>query len=85
MKKTILASLVAAAVVGACGGGDDNPAPPPPTAPVPLSASQSVDGFISYLKLLVATAPADADVLEPVDTSTVTGPTDETSEPQVVD
>jgi hypothetical protein len=49
---------------------------------VPASASESVDGFIGYLRLLVASA---ADMLEPVDTSGVTGPKDETSEPQAVD
>jgi len=80
MKKTLLAALLAAAVLAACGGGDDNP-PPPATAQVPASASQSIDGFISYLKDLVASA---ADMLEPVDTTGVSGPTDETSEPQVV-
>ena len=80
MKKTLLAALLAAAVLAACGGGDNNP-PPPATAQVPASASQSIDGFISYLKDLVASA---ADMLEPVDTTGVSGPTDETSEPQVV-
>jgi hypothetical protein len=80
MKRTLLAALTAAAVVTACGGGDDNP-PPPATAQVPASASQSIDVFISYLKELVASA---ADMLEPVDTTGVIGPTDETSEPQVV-
>ena len=49
---------------------------------VPASASQSVDGFIAYLQALVVSS---ADMLEPVDTSMVTAPTDETSEPQVVD
>jgi len=49
---------------------------------VPPSASASIDGFIAYLKELVVSA---ADMLEPVDTSMVTGPTDETSEPQKVD
>ena len=80
MKKTLLAAIVAASVLAACGGGDD--APPPPTSQVPASASQSVDGFIGYLKLLVASV---ADMLEPVDTSAVTPPTDETAEPQAVD
>jgi hypothetical protein len=80
MKKTFLAALMAAAVVTACGGGDDNP-PPPATAQVPASASQSIDGFVSYLKELVASA---ADMLEPVDTTGVSGPADETSEPLVV-
>jgi len=80
MKKTLLGALMAAALVTACGGGDDNP-PPPATAQVPASASQSIDGFISYLKELVASA---ADMLEPVDTTGVAGPSDETSEPQAV-
>jgi nitrous oxide reductase accessory protein NosL len=81
MKKTFLAALMAAAVVAACGGGGDD-APPPATSQVPESASQSIDGFISFLRELVASA---ADMLEPVDTSSVTPPTDETSEPQTVD
>jgi len=81
MKKTLLAALVAASVLGACGGGDDHPAPPA-TAQVPAAASQSVDGFIGYLRDLVASM---ADMLEPVDTSAVTPPTDDTAEPQKVD
>jgi len=82
MKKSTIAALCAAALMAACGGNDSNDTPPPATSEVPASASQSVNGFIAYLKLLVASA---ADMLEPVDTSSVTGPTDETSEPQVVD
>lgn len=85
MKKATLAVLCAAAIVVACGGNNntvDDPVVQPATSAVPASASQSVDGFIAYLKLLVASA---ADMLEPVDTSAVTGPTDETSEPQAVD
>jgi hypothetical protein len=81
MKKTLLAAALAAGVLAACGGGDNN-APPPPTAQVPASASQSVEGFISYLRDLVASM---ADTLEPVDTSVVTPPTDDTAEPQKVD
>jgi nitrous oxide reductase accessory protein NosL len=80
MKKTLLAAIAAASVLGACGGGDDNP--PPVTSQVPASASQSVDGFIGYLKELVASM---ADMLEPVDTSAVTPPTDDAAEPQKVD
>ena len=80
MKKTILAAVAAASLLTACGGSDD--APPPATSQVPASASQSVDGFIGYLKQLVASV---ADMLEPVDTSAVTPPTDETAEPQTVD
>jgi hypothetical protein len=77
----ILAALALAAAVAACGG-DYRPPPPPPTSYVPPSASASINGWIAYLRALVASA---ADMLEPVDTSMVTGPTDETSEPQVVD
>jgi hypothetical protein len=79
----LLAALVVAALVSACGGGDYT-STPPATSQVPASASQSIDGFIAYLKLLVATDTAVADTLEPVDTSMVTAPTDETSEPQPV-
>ena len=74
-------AISAAALVSACGGSDYNNAVDP-TAAVPPAASESVDGFIAYLKLLVASS---ADTLEPVDTSMVTAPTDETSEPQRVD
>ncbi|MGZ5715161.1 MAG: hypothetical protein ACXWIG_13465 [Caldimonas sp.] len=76
-----LAALAAAVLVAACGG-NDFPAAPPATSQVPPSASASIDGFIAYLKELIASA---ADMLEPVDTSMVTAPKDETSEPQKVD
>jgi len=76
----ILAALSAAALVAACGGGGDHS--PPATSEVPTSASASFDGFIDYLRKLVASS---ADMLEPVDTAVVTGPTDETGEPQKVD
>jgi hypothetical protein len=82
MKKTLLAALVAASVLAACGGGGDSSTPPPPTSQVPNVASQSVAGFIAYLKALVA---APADMLEPVNTSTVTPPSDDAAEPQKVD
>jgi len=78
--KATLAALSAAALVAACGGGGDNS--PPATSEVPASASASVDGFVDYLKKLVASA---ADMLEPVDAAAVAGPTDETSEPKPVD
>ncbi len=81
MKKTRIAALAAATVLAACGGNDFQN-DPPATSEVPASASQSIDGFIGYLKLLVASA---ADMLEPVDTSMVVGPSDETSEPQKID
>ena len=76
-----LAMLAAAALVAACGGGDGDD-PPPATSEVPASASASVDGFVDYLRKLVASS---ADMLEPVDTAAVVGPTDETSEPRQVD
>ena len=83
MKKTLLASLLVASLLGACGGGDDDaPATPPATSEVPASASQSPDGFIAYLQLLVASM---ADLLEPVDTSAVVPPADDTGEPTKVD
>lgn len=82
MKKTLLGALLAAGVLAACGGGGDDEGPPPATTEVPASASQSVDGFIGYLRDLVASM---ADLLEPVDTSAVTPPTDDTAEPQKVD
>lgn len=77
-----LAALAAATLLVACGGGSDADEPPPATSEVPASASTSVGGFIGYLIRLVGSS---ADDLEPVDTATVTGPTDETSEPRVVD
>ena len=82
MRTTLLAALVAAAIVGACGGGGGDAAAPVATSQVPASASQSVDGFIAYLRDLVASM---ADLLEPVDTSAVVPPTDDTAEPQTVD
>ena len=83
MKKTLLAALVAASLLGACGGGgDDAPPAPPATSEVPASANQSPAGFIAYLQQLVASM---ADLLEPVDTSAVVPPADDTGEPTTVD
>ncbi len=83
--KASTALLMAGLSVGlaACGGGDASPpvtppVTPPATAAVPASASQSVDGFIAYLQLLVV---AVADTLEPVDVSQVTPPVSDTTEP----
>ena len=70
-----------AVLLTACGGGGGDDAPAA-TSAVPDSASASVGGFIGYLQALVQSA---ADLLEPVDTAAVVPPTDETSEPQVID
>ena len=81
LRAAFAAALSAAALLSACGGNDYNNTSVDPTAAVPTSASASVGGFIAYLQALVVSA---ADALEPVDTSMVTAPTDETSEPTVV-
>ena len=78
MKKTLLASLCVAGALAACGGGGGGDNTPPATAQVPTSASDSTDGFVSYLKALVA---ADAETLPPVDVSGVAPPADDTSPP----
>jgi hypothetical protein len=75
-------AISAAAVLMACGGGGDSRVATAATTSVPASASASVGGWIDYLKALVASA---ADMLEPVDVSTVTPPTDDASEPAAVD
>ena len=80
MKKSWILALAAAATLAACGGGDDDT--PPVTEQVPPSASASATGLIDYLKQLVA---ASADMLEPVDVSAVTPPTDDAVEPTTVD
>jgi hypothetical protein len=76
---TVAAALAVAALVSACGGNDFREQDA--TSEVPASASESSDGFIAYLRRLVASA---ADALEPVDTSMVTAPKDDTGEPQTV-
>ena len=80
MKKSWILALAAAATLAACGGGDDDT--PPVTEQVPPSASASAAGFIDYLRQLVT---ASADMLEPVDVSAVTPPTDDAAEPTTVD
>ena len=72
-----LALVGVAALISACGG-DGNDDRPSATQAVPASASQSVAGFIAYLQELVV---ASADNLEPVDTSGLTAPVDNTGEP----
>ncbi len=85
MKKTSLLAAVAAAVVlAACGGGGDSccAVAPGPTEQVPPSASENTSGFIAYLQALIASS---ADMLEPVDTSSVLPPKDDMSEPTTVE
>lgn len=77
-------ALAVSLLIPACGGSHDHSSgsPPPVTTPepepVPASASESIEGFIGYLQVL-ADSPSDSS--EPADTSMVTAPTDETSEP----
>jgi len=80
-------ALAAPLLISACGGGRDHsdspasattPEPAPEAEPVPASASESIEGFIGYLQELAA---SPSDTLEPADTSMVSAPTDETSEP----
>ncbi|RYF48923.1 MAG: hypothetical protein EOO38_09080 [Cytophagaceae bacterium] len=74
--------LATAAILSGCfGGGDDDDNNSSVTSEVPVSASQSIAGFIAYLKELVV---ASADMLEPVDITTVTAPADNTSEPETL-
>jgi hypothetical protein len=83
MKASWILGLCAAAALTACGGGgDDDNVTPPVTEQVPANASESVGGFIDYLKQLVV---ASADTLEPVDVSAVTPPADDAAEPTVGD
>ncbi len=83
MKTSRILGLCVAAALTACGGGgDDDNVTPPVTEQVPATASQSVGGFIDYLKQLVV---ASADTLEPVDVSAVTPPADDAAEPTAVD
>ena len=82
MKKSLILAFCTAAVLSGCGGGDESAPTPAATAAVPASASLSVDGFIGYMKALVASV---ADTLEPVDVSAVTPPTGDTTEPTPVD
>ena len=78
--RSLAACAIAVALAG-CGGHDDDDTPAA-TSQVPTSASQSVTGFIQYLRELVVSS---ADLLEPVDTTAVTPPLDETAEPTQVD
>ena len=79
--KAAVAIATAAFLSGCFGGGDNDDNNSSVTSEVPASASQSIAGFISYLKELVV---ASADMLEPVDITTVTAPADNMSEPEAL-
>lgn len=74
--------LAATGWLSGCSDNSSSNDPPPATSGVPVEASNSVAGFIDYLQRLVV---ASADMLEPVDTSAVTPPTDDAAEPRKVD
>ncbi|MGE4242838.1 hypothetical protein [Ramlibacter sp.] len=93
MKPKIAMTILAAALLAAgcgSGGGDDGVAtvpptttpptttPPTATTDVPASAMASVDGFIAYLRQVLASSN---EVSEPLLVGTAVAPTDETSEP----
>ncbi len=74
-------ALAVVALVASCGGNDDgggSSAPPATSNTPPASASASVDGFIAYLKGLVATMQ---DTVEPLNVDGFTAPTSDTTEP----
>lgn len=73
--------LAATGLLSACSDNSSSDAPPA-TSSVPVEASNSVGGLTDYLQRLVV---ASADMLEPVDTSAVTPPTDDSAEPRQVD
>ncbi len=79
MTKSLILAVATAALLSACGGSTYRP---PVTEEVPNSASESVGGFISYLKELIASS---ADTLEPVDISNVTPPTDDSGDPTPIE
>jgi len=81
IKKSLSAMCCATVLLAACGGGD-NEETPAVTSQVPAEASTSISGFIGYLQALVVSS---ADMLEPVDVSSVTPPSDDTSSPAQVD
>ena len=73
--------LAATGLLSACSDNSSSDAPAA-TSSVPVEASNSVAGFTDYLQRLVV---ASADMLEPVDTSAVTPPTDDTVLPRQID
>lgn len=87
-KHLLLAALGTVALLTACGGGSGNSdvAMPPTTPPVatvdlPASASQSVDGVLTYAKAQIA---ATSDTTDPQSLGSASLFTDETSEPSAI-
>lgn len=87
-KQLLLVALGTVALLTACGGGSgsNDVAMTPTTPPVavvdlPASASQSVDGVITYAKAQVA---ATSETSDPQNLGTATLFTDETSEPSAI-
>lgn len=74
------AGVALSVLLASCGGGGDDggPAPVPPVVSntPPDSASASTDGFIAYLKILVATMPENT---EPLDVASFVAPTSDTA------
>jgi hypothetical protein len=72
----------AAGALASCGGSDHDDNNVPPVAIdfniPPASASASVDGFIAFMKGVVATTP---DTLAPLDVANFVAPTSDTTEP----
>lgn len=90
-KQLLLVALGTVALLTACGGGSSYDAstpppsmtPPPPVAVVdlPASASQSVEGVITYAKAQLA---ATSETSDPQNLGTAALFTDETSEPSAI-
>ncbi|MGI9025259.1 MAG: hypothetical protein ACR2GP_06710 [Burkholderiaceae bacterium] len=82
----LVAAFAGAAMLVAlasCGGGHDDgnnppPAPQPASNTPPASASASVQEFIDYLKILVATMQ---DTVEPLDVNAFVAPVSDTADP----
>jgi hypothetical protein len=84
-KQLLLVALGTVALLTACGGSgsSDVPPAPPPVAAVdlPASASQSVEGVITYAKAQIT---ATSETSDPQNLGTATLFTDETSEPSAI-
>jgi hypothetical protein len=86
-KQLLLVALGTVALLTACGGSGSNDVAMTPTTPpvaavdLPASASQSVEGVITYAKAQVA---ATSETSDPQSLGTATLFTDETSEPSAI-